>query len=70
MDPQGACTTGRSLHWQEGGSVLASAGAVPTSAAAPPLLPAGARIDDNDASDEESLGGSFQGSFTLSLIHI
>jgi len=27
-------------------------------------LPAGARIDDDDASDEESEGGSFQGSFT------
>ena len=64
MDPQGACTTGRSLHGQEGGSVLASAGAVPTSAAAPPPLPAGARIDDDDASDEESSGGDFQGSFT------
>ena len=71
MDPQGACTTGRSLRGQEGGSVLASAGAVPTTwqgsvawAAAPPPLPAGARIDDDDASDEESEGGSFQGSFT------
>ena len=71
MDPQGACTTGRSLRGQEGGSVLASAGALPTTqqgsvawAAAPPPLPAGARIDDDDASDEESEGGSFQGSFT------